>query len=89
MLYIVIEDTGKGISKDKIDEIIQYGADESIGIRNVLDRMKNLYGKNYQFKIRSSPGKGTKVVIGIPVEGVKKWLFEQLSLTMKNPQGKK
>ncbi len=51
--------------------------------------MKNLYGKNYQFKIRSSPGKGTKVVIGIPVEGVKKWLFEQLSLTMKNPQGKK
>ena len=89
MLYIVIKDTGKGISKDKIDEIIQYGAGESIGIRNVLDRMKNLYGNNYQFKIRSSPGKGTKVIIGIPVEGVKKWLFEQLSLTTKSPQGKK
>jgi len=89
VLYIIIEDTGKGIPKDKIDEIIQYRVDGSIGIRNVIDRLKNLYGNNYHFKIKSSAGKGTKVIIGIPTEGVKKWLLEQLSLTTKSLQGKK
>ena len=89
MLYIIIEDTGRGIPKERLDEIIQYRVDGSIGIRNVIDRLKNLYGKNYYFKIKSSVGRGTKVIIGIPIEEVRKWLLEQLSLTTKNLHGKK
>ena len=89
MLYIIIQDTGKGIPKEKLNEIIQYRAQGGIGIRNVNERLKNLYGKNYYFRIKSSVGKGTKVVIGIPMEEVRKWLLEQLSLTTKSLHGKK
>ncbi len=90
ILYLGVSDTGKGIKKEKIAEILN--SDEhsrSIGIRNVRERLENLYGDKFQFKIISKPGKGTKVIIGIPYEGVRKWLLERLSLTTKNRQEKK
>ena len=88
-LYLVVSDTGKGINKNKLKEILDYEGGKSIGIKNVLERLKNLYGNEYYFKITSVPRRGTKVVTGIPQEGVKKWLLERLSLTTKNQQEKK
>ncbi len=88
-MYLVVFDSGKGMDKNKLKEILNYEGGKSIGIRNVLDRLKNLYGNDYYFKVSSAPGKGMKVVIGIPREGVKKWLLERLSLTTKSRQEKK
>ncbi len=90
MLYISVEDTGKGMSKDKIKEILSgKETGKSIGIRNVAERLNNIYGDRAVFKITSKIGKGTKVLIGIPYEGAEKWLLERLSLTTKSLQGKK
>lgn len=88
-LYLAVEDTGKGMSKEKLKSIESKEEDESIGLRNVLERLKNLYDVDYNFKIRSTPGKGTKVTIAIPLKGVKDWLLEQLSLTTKSLQEKR
>ncbi len=89
MLYVIISDNGKGMSKEKLKEVLNGSENRSVGIRNVRERLENLYGNNYQFKITSHPKKGTKVIIGLPQEGVKKWLLERLSLTTKSQQGKK
>ena len=89
MLYLIVSDTGKGISKDKLHEILSYENGKSIGIKNISERLQNLYGNKYYFKISSVSHKGTKIVTGIPQEGVKKWLLGRLSLTTKNRQGKK
>ncbi len=90
VLYLGVSDTGKGIKKEKIAEILNFNEhSRSVGIRNVCERLENLYGDKFQFKITSKPGKGTKVTIGIPYEGARKWLLERLSLTTKSRQEKK
>jgi two-component system LytT family sensor kinase/two-component system sensor histidine kinase LytS len=89
ILYFVVSDTGKGIPKDQLRDLLQGCDKNSIGIKNVFERLKNLYGENTIFKIKSATGKGTKVIIGIPIEGVKDWLLEQLSLTTKSLQEKR
>ncbi|MEF3244568.1 MAG: histidine kinase [Caldisericaceae bacterium] len=86
--YITIEDNGKGISNDVLNGILERRS-ESIGLGNVFERIKNLYGNKGIFKIKSNVNAGTKVIIGIPMEGVSKWILEQLSLTMRNLQEKR
>lgn len=89
MLYMIVSDDGRGISADKLKEILSFDDSHSIGLKNVHERLKNLYGDNFYFKITSKVHKGTKVAIGISTEGVKEWLLGQLSLTTKNQQEKK
>jgi len=89
MLYFVVSDTGRGISKDKLKDLLEDCDKNSIGIKNVFERLKNLYGLKAVFKVKSVPGKGTRVVIAIPIEGVKDWLLGQLSLTTKSLQEKR
>lgn len=86
--YIIVEDNGKGISSDILNGILERKSD-SIGLGNVFERIKNLYGNKGVFKIKSKVNAGTKVIIGIPMEGVSKWILEQLSLTMRNLQEKR
>ncbi len=86
--YITVEDNGKGISNNVLNGILERKSD-SIGLGNVFERIKNLYGNKGIFKIKSKVNVGTKVIIGIPMEGVSKWILEQLSLTMRNLQEKR
>jgi two-component system sensor histidine kinase YesM len=37
-----------------------------IGLANIRDRIRFIYGDSYGLKIQSSPGKGTLVLIHIP-----------------------
>jgi LytS/YehU family sensor histidine kinase len=89
MLYFTVSDTGRGIPRDKLKDLLNGYDKDSIGIKNVFDRLKNLYGLKTIFRIKSIPGKGTKIIIAIPIEGVKEWLLEQLSLTTKGLQEKR
>lgn len=87
-VYIVVEDNGRGISEEQLASIFE-GNKKSLGVKNVRDRIFNLYGNKSVFRIKSSPNEGTKVVIGIPFEGVPHWILERLSLMTKNLQEKK
>ncbi|MEE9235852.1 MAG: histidine kinase [Candidatus Acidoferrales bacterium] len=61
-LLIEVEDNGVGIAEERIPEI--YGS--GIGISNVNERLKVLYGKDYSLRIESLPNLGTTIRIEIP-----------------------
>jgi LytS/YehU family sensor histidine kinase len=75
-LYIEITDDGDGISKQKIQEILDGDAyrnnhEHSVGLHNVNSRLKLFYGKEYALNIESQgkTGKGTKVTVKVPIGG--------------------
>jgi two-component system, LytTR family, sensor kinase len=61
-LLIDIEDNGIGISPDRLREV--YG--RGIGISNVHERLRLLYGEQFKMDIRSQEGEGTQIHIEIP-----------------------
>lgn len=71
-LRIHIIDNGNGMSEDKLNEIIESLNDFSklsrdhIGLNNVNQRIKLLYGDEYGISIKSKESEGTTVVIEIP-----------------------
>jgi sensor histidine kinase YesM len=73
-LYVEITDDGDGISKQKIQEILDGDAyrnnhEHSVGLHNVNSRLKLFYGKEYGLTIESQgkPGKGTRVTVRVPI----------------------
>jgi two-component system LytT family sensor kinase len=61
-LVIEVSDDGVGIPHGKQAEIFESG----IGIQNVRERLKVLYGQEFTFLIESEPGKGTAMRLEIP-----------------------
>lgn len=61
-LVIEVEDNGVGMDQERLEEIYQTG----IGISNVNERLKVLYGKDFAMRIESLPGLGTTIRIEIP-----------------------
>lgn len=74
ILRITVQDNGCGIEKEKLEELqrnldMSYVEDNqtSIGIFNVNSRIKLFYGQQYGLNLKSEIGKGTSVIIEIPV----------------------
>ena len=61
-LHIVIEDDGVGIPDERLNTIFDLG----IGVSNVNERLKVLYGTDYRMWIDSKPGEGTRTGIEVP-----------------------
>jgi two-component system LytT family sensor kinase len=61
-LTVEVIDDGVGISGQRQPEV--YGG--GIGISNVRERLKVVYGQDFLMKIDSQPGKGTAIRIEIP-----------------------
>src|SRR5947209_5385637 len=61
-LHIEIEDNGVGISEEKLPHIYV----EGIGLSNVRERLRVLYGTDFDLNIKSTPGEGTLICIEIP-----------------------
>jgi two-component system, LytTR family, sensor kinase len=61
-LHIEIEDNGVGISEEKMPHVYV----EGIGLSNVRERLKVLYGADFNLEIESRPGDGTTIRIDIP-----------------------
>lgn len=72
-LRIIIEDNGIGMSKELAEKMfdekyVSGGSMRKIGIANVYRRIKEICGEEYGFCIESELGKGTKVVIDLPLK---------------------
>lgn len=66
-IKFVVADNGTGMSEVQIKQLFGSGkGSNSIGISNVLARLKVYYGEDYSLMVDSAPGKGTKIEIIIP-----------------------
>jgi two-component system LytT family sensor kinase len=61
-LYLVIEDDGVGIPEANLAKLFEQG----IGITNVNERLKVLFGADYKMWIDSKPGAGTRTGFEFP-----------------------
>jgi two-component system LytT family sensor kinase len=61
-LLIEVEDNGLGMSPERLREV--YGG--GIGISNVHERLRLLYGDQFKMDVRSQEGQGTQIHIEIP-----------------------
>lgn len=61
-IRIEVKDNGVGIPEGRVPEIFQSG----IGISNVHERLKVLYGTDFLFEVTSEPGQGTSIRIEVP-----------------------
>ncbi len=76
-LIVRIEDNGVGMSRENIMRLMSdtapiTGQMRTIGIANVRQRIKHIYGENYGMEIWSMEGRGTKVTLRIAYQEVKK-----------------
>jgi two-component system LytT family sensor kinase len=61
-LFILIEDDGLGIPESKLHTLFERG----IGVSNVKERLRVLFGPGYRMTVHSELGAGTRTVIEIP-----------------------
>ena len=61
-LHISVEDDGVGIQEAKLDNLFTSG----IGVSNVNERLRVLFGADYRLTIDSKSGQGTRTLIEIP-----------------------
>ncbi len=64
-----IKDDGVGIPPQKMPNILRlgYGSGNGVGLSNVHERLKGLFGEEYGLRVESTPGEGTSVFIRIPL----------------------
>lgn len=68
-----IEDTGVGMNDDRLNEVKR--SSPGIGLKNVNERLKLLYGENNMLNIKTALNKGTEVSFLIPKGGGSiKWI---------------
>ena len=65
-VILSIEDNGVGIPAAKLAAL--FTKSERIGIKNVTQRLKSLYGESYGLTLTSPPGGGTLASVHIPTE---------------------
>jgi len=61
-LSVLVEDDGVGIPESKLATLLERG----IGVSNVNERLKVLFGNEYRMWIDSQPGHGTRIQIEVP-----------------------
>lgn len=69
MLFI-IRDDGVGIDRDRMPKVLLpwFGSGNGVGLSNVHERLKSLFGDDYGLRIVSEVNKGTSVYVRIPLK---------------------
>jgi two-component system, LytTR family, sensor kinase len=62
-LLVIVEDDGVGIPENRLATLFESG----IGVSNVNERLKVLFGNDYRMWVDSKPGEGTTTGIEIPL----------------------
>lgn len=66
-VWVTIEDDGVGADPQRIRDILEgTSTSDSIGVANVDERLRTIYGDDYGLVIETAPGAGTKVTVRIP-----------------------
>jgi two-component system sensor histidine kinase YesM len=70
-IYISIRDNGIGMDIGRVNNLLSEVKNEStgLGVFNVKKRLELYFDRNDLFEIKSQRGKGTEVIIFIPIEG--------------------
>lgn len=73
LLKVEIEDNGIGMSSETLRDLLdKKNASREhftgIGVNNVDDRMKLIYGENYGILVESQEGRGTKITVCFPLD---------------------
>jgi len=68
-MLIAIRDDGVGMDPQRLPEILKPGVGSSngVGLSNVNERLKNLFGEHYGLKIVSNTNAGTSVYVRVPL----------------------
>ncbi|HEX3015579.1 MAG TPA: histidine kinase [Desulfobacteria bacterium] len=68
-IIISVEDDGVGIPVETLSLVLQpgYGSGNGVGMSNVHERLKGLYGEDYGLQIATSQNAGTTVTMRIPL----------------------
>lgn len=68
-ILISIRDDGVGMDPERLPEILKpgVGSGNGVGLSNVNERLKNLFGENYGLKIVSYTNVGTSVYVRVPL----------------------
>lgn len=71
-LCFVIEDNGVGMEIESLDDVRDKKESQKhftgIGIHNVDDRIKLIYGEEYGIRVESKLNQGTKITIRLPIQ---------------------
>ncbi len=66
-LYFEVEDDGLGMTEKTIQNVLYEEADEQgVGLNNVHERIRLMYGKGYGLEIESEIEEGTKIIFKLP-----------------------
>ena len=69
-LVLEVRDNGVGISPEVLDRVFNKGVgQQGIGISNVRERLRVLYGSDCVFRINSAPEGGTSIQMEVPLIG--------------------
>ena len=66
---VIIADNGVGMDQEELRRVFEegYGDNMGLGLSNVGERLVSLYGEEYRLRIRSGPGRGTAILVRIPI----------------------
>ncbi|MOA17760.1 Sensor histidine kinase YehU [compost metagenome] len=70
-LYVTVEDSGPGMEKLFVKQLLSGQVQtkgSGLGLKNIEERIKLLYGEEYGIAVESEPGEGTKVTLILPYE---------------------
>ncbi|MBM7854885.1 two-component system LytT family sensor kinase [Desulfohalotomaculum tongense] len=68
-IHIEVHDDGVGIEPETMPKVLKpgFGSGSGVGLSNVHERLKILFGEEYGLKITSTPGQGTSVFVRVPL----------------------
>ncbi|MFZ3102487.1 MAG: histidine kinase [Desulfitobacteriaceae bacterium] len=68
-INVQVQDDGAGIPADRLKDVLKngVGSGNGVGMANVHERLRAIYGVSYGLKIESELGKGTTVTMSMPI----------------------
>ena len=70
-LHLLVRDSGVGVDPARVNlEAVEAGQVQGVGLANVQQRLRGLYGEGATWRFRSQPGVGTTVEMWVPVSTV-------------------
>ncbi|MEX1177669.1 MAG: histidine kinase [Nitriliruptor sp.] len=70
VVEVVVRDDGVGMDAARLDSVVRgapSGDGQGVGLANISERLRLLYGDRHEVDVRSAPGEGTSVRLRLPM----------------------